>query len=156
MDYLLQMKNVSKTFGEVAALRDVNFEVGTNEIVGLLGDNGAGKYTIVKLITGYHHPDPGGEIYWKGQRISKLTVNKARALGIEVVYQERALADQQSLWRNIFMGRELCNAWGVLKVDEMRRATENLMRTDMHLTSAAATPAPGIALIRRKPSAVIG
>ena len=62
MDYVLQMKNVSKTFGEVAALHHVNFEVGDNEIVGLLGDNGAGKSTLVKIITGYHQPDPGGEI----------------------------------------------------------------------------------------------
>ena len=84
MDYFLQMKNVSKTFGEVAALRDVNFEVGTNEIVGLLGDNGAGKSTLVKIITGYHQPDPGGEIYWKGERIEHLTVAKARDLGIEI------------------------------------------------------------------------
>ena len=63
MDYVLQLKNVSKTFGEVSALRNVRFEVGTNEIVGLLGDNGAGKSTLVKIITGYHQPDPGGEIY---------------------------------------------------------------------------------------------
>ncbi len=140
MDYLLQMKNVSKTFGEVTALRHVNFEVGINEIVGLLGDNGAGKSTLVKIITGYHQPDPGSEILWKGERIQKLTVNKARALGIEVVYQERALADQQPLWRNIFMGRELSDRWGVLKVEEMRRETENLMRTEMRFTSAAVTP----------------
>jgi len=139
MEYLLQLKNVSKTFGEVAALRNVNFEVGRNEIVGLLGDNGAGKSTLVKIITGYHQPDAGGEIYWKGERVPRLTVHKARALGIEVVYQERALADQQSLWRNIFMGRELRNSWGVLKVDEMRRATEKLMRTEMHFTSSAVT-----------------
>jgi simple sugar transport system ATP-binding protein len=140
MDHLLQLKNVSKTFGEVAALHNVNFEVGRNEIVGLLGDNGAGKSTLVKIITGYHHPDAGGEMRWKGERIQKLTVNKARALGVEVVYQERALADQQPLWRNIFMGRELSNSWGVLKVDEMRRETEQLMRTEMHFTSSAVTP----------------
>ena len=86
-----RLKNVSKTFGEVAALHHVNFEVGANEIVGLLGDNGAGKSTLVKIITGYHQPDPGGEIYWKRQKIDHLSVAKARDLGIEVVYQERAL-----------------------------------------------------------------
>jgi simple sugar transport system ATP-binding protein len=110
MDYVLQLKNVSKTFGEVAALHHVNFEVGTNEIVGLLGDNGAGKSTLVKIITGYHQPDPSGEIYWKNTKIDRLSVAKARHLGVEVVYQERALADLQSLWRNIFMGRELSTA----------------------------------------------
>ena len=58
-------------------------------------------------MTGYHQPDPGGEVYWKGQRLDHFTVAKARELGIKPVYQERALADQQSLWRNIFMGREI-------------------------------------------------
>ena len=94
MDYLLQMKNISKTFGEVQALTNVNFEVRTNEIVGLLGDNGAGKSTLIKIITGYHHADPGGELYWKGERLEHLTVARARELGINPVYQERALADQ--------------------------------------------------------------
>ena len=140
MDSLLQMKNVSKTFGEVAAVHSVNFEVGTNEIVGLLGDNGAGKSTLIKMITGYHHPDAGGEIYWKGQKIDRLTVARARDLGIEVVYQERALADQQPLWRNIFMGRELSNRWGRLDIKQMRAETQKLMSTAMGFTSAAVTP----------------
>ncbi|HEY4721196.1 MAG TPA: ATP-binding cassette domain-containing protein [Anaerolineae bacterium] len=140
MDYVLQLKNISKTFGEVMALHDVNFEVGQNEIVGLLGDNGAGKSTLVKTITGYHPPDAGGEIYWKGQRIENLTVAKARKLGIQVVYQERALADQQSLWRNIFMGRELANRLGVLDVGKMRRETAKLMTEAMGFTSSAITP----------------
>src|SRR5512146_1771343 len=120
MDYVLQMKNISKTFGEVQALHHVNLEVGANEIVGLLGDNGAGKSTLVKIITGYHQPDPGGEFYLKGKKIDHLSVAQARDLGIEVVYQERALADKQSLWRNIFMGRELSNRWGVLDVAGMQ------------------------------------
>ncbi len=140
MDYFLQMKNVSKTFGEVAALHHVNFEVGTNEIVGLLGDNGAGKSTLVKLMTGYHQPDPGGELYLKGQRIDHLSVARARDLGIEVVYQERALADKQSLWRNIFMGRELTKAWGRLDLKAMREETGKLMTTLMGFTSSAVTP----------------
>ncbi|MGA2820618.1 MAG: ATP-binding cassette domain-containing protein [Anaerolineales bacterium] len=137
---VMQMKNVSKTFGEVAALRHVNFEVGANEIVGLLGDNGAGKSTLVKILTGYHPPDPGGEIYWKGVKIERLSVAKARDLGIEVVYQERALSDLHSLWRNIFMGRELSNGWGLLDLKAMRSETRKLMTTAMGFTSAAVTP----------------
>ncbi len=140
MDCVLELKNVSKTFGEVAAVRHVNFQVGVGEIVGLLGDNGAGKSTLVKIITGYHHPDPGGEIFWNGRKIDRLSVAKARDLGIEVVYQERALADQQSLWRNIFMGRELSNRWGILDVEKMRSETGKLMQTAMGFTSAAVTP----------------
>ncbi len=139
MDHFLRLKNVSKTFGEVAALRNVDFEVGANEIVGLLGDNGAGKSTLVKIVTGYHQPDPGGELYLKGKKLDHLTVARARDLGIEVVYQERALADQQSLWRNIFMGRELSNPWGRLDLGAMRAETERLMTTLMGFTSAAVT-----------------
>ncbi len=140
MDSILHLKNVSKTFGEVAALHHINFEVGSNEIVGLLGDNGAGKSTLVKIITGYHRPDAGGEIYWQGKKIDHLSVAKARDLGIEVVYQERALADQQSLWRNIFMGRELSNRWGILDVAGMQRETQKLMNSVMGFTSSAVTP----------------
>ena len=140
MDYILEMKNVSKTFGEVAAIRGVNFEVGANEIVGLIGDNGAGKSTLVKIITGYHSPDPGGEVFVKGKKIDHLSVHKARDLGIEVVYQERALADKQSLWRNIFMGRELSNRWGRLDLRGMREETRKLMTTLMGFTSSAVTP----------------
>jgi len=139
MDAVIRMKDVSKTFGEVAALRNVDFEVGANEIVGLLGDNGAGKSTLVKILTGFHQPDPGGQIYWKGQQVDHLSVARARDLGIEVVYQERALADLQPLWRNIFMGREISNRWGVLDLSTMRTETERLMTTAMGFTSAAVT-----------------
>jgi len=140
MEHVLQLKNINKTFGEVAAVHDVNFEVGSNEIVGLLGDNGAGKSTLVKIITGYYQPDSGGELYWKEKKVDHLSVAKARELGIEVVYQERALADQQSLWRNIFMGRELATKWGTLDVKGMQRETQKLMSTAMGFTSSAVTP----------------
>ncbi len=139
MGQILQLKNISKTFGEVQALHDVDFEVGANEIVGLLGDNGAGKSTLIKIITGYHQPDPGGELYWKGRRIDHLTVARARALGINPVYQERALADQQSIWRNIFLGRELTRRFGVLDVKKMRSETQRLMAEEMGFTSSAIT-----------------
>ncbi len=140
MNPFVRMKDISKTFGEVAALHHVNFEVGANEIVGLLGDNGAGKSTLVKILTGYHQPDPGGEIYIKGAKIENLSVSQARSLGIEVVYQERALADKQSLWRNIFMGRELSDRWGWLDLAAMKRETHKLMGTLMGFTSSAVTP----------------
>src|SRR5512136_1168546 len=140
MKNLLELRNINKTFGEVAAVHDVNLTIGDNEIVGLLGDNGAGKSTLVKMITGYHQPDPGGEIYWRDQKVEHLSVPRARELGIEVVYQERALADQQTLWRNIFLGRELTNRWGRLRVKKMQSETQMLMNTAMGFTSSAVTP----------------
>lgn len=140
MGYFLEMKNISKSFGEVASLRDVDFHVSRGEVVGLLGDNGAGKSTLVKIITGYHHPDPGGEVYFNDQRHDKLTVARARQLGVECVYQEKALADLQSLWRNIFMGRELRTRFGMLDVRRMREETQKLMTQLMGFTSSAVTP----------------
>jgi len=138
-DYRLVLKNVSKTFGEVQALRDVDFVLGQNEVVGLLGDNGAGKSTLIKIITGYYEPTEG-EIYFNGEKIEKLTVQKARDLGVETVYQERALADLQTLWRNIFMGREIRNSAGFLDVTKMKTETNRLMTRSMGFTSLAVTP----------------
>src|SRR4029079_6018136 len=100
---LLELEQISKSFDHVRALQNVSLTVGVDEIVGLLGDNGAGKSTLIKIITGFHGPD-SGTISWKGEEMGPLSVRPARGLGIETVYQERALADQQSLWRNIFMG----------------------------------------------------
>ena len=139
-DELIRMENVTKYYGRVRALENVNLKVYEKEIVGLLGDNGAGKSTLVKIITGYHQPDPGGEFYLKGKKVDHLSVAQARDLGIEVVYQERALADKQSLWRNIFMGRELSTRWGRLDLRAMRDETRKLMTTLMGFTSSAITP----------------
>ena len=136
---LLELSGIYKSFGEVHALEDASLRVSTNEIVGLLGDNGAGKSTLIKIVTGFHAPDRG-TITWKGQPLQHLTVQRARGLGIETVYQERALADQQSLWRNIFMGREQATRFGLLDVAEMRTQTEKLMREFLRFTSQAVTP----------------
>jgi simple sugar transport system ATP-binding protein len=136
---LLELDHISKSFGGVRALQDVSVAVAANEIVGLLGDNGAGKSTLIKIVTGFHHPD-SGTIMWKGERIDHLTVQQARELGVETVYQERALADQQSLWRNIFMGRERKRRFGLLDVAGMRAETEKLMLEFLRFTSQAVTP----------------
>jgi simple sugar transport system ATP-binding protein len=135
----LELSHVSKSFGGVQVLADVSFRLGSGEVVGLLGDNGAGKSTLIKIITGFHAPDTG-EIRFNGERVGDLTVPKARALGVETVYQERALAEQLPLWRNIFMGRPLSGRFGFLRVADMRRVTEQLMGESMGFTSAALTP----------------
>ena len=138
MSNLLSMQHISKSFGNINSLVDVSFDIKAGEIVGLLGDNGAGKSTLIKIMTGYYEPDVG-EIYWKGVRKQSLSVHDARFLGIETVYQERALIDQQSIWKNIFVGRELTDRFGFLKSKQMKQETEKLM-VDMGLTSKAISP----------------
>lgn len=139
MENRLELRNVSKLFGEVHALENIDFQLGRNEVVGLLGDNGAGKSTLIKIITGYHQPS-SGEIYFNGQKVDSLTVPLARQLGVETVYQERALAELQTLWRNIFLGRELTNKYGLLDVKQMKQETHRLMIQSMGFTSTAVTP----------------
>jgi simple sugar transport system ATP-binding protein len=139
MDYILEMRNISKSFGEVQALRDVDFAVHRNEVVGLLGDNGAGKSTLIKIVTGYYHQD-SGEVFFDGEKVEDFSVAEARRLGIETVYQERALADLQTLWRNIFMGREITNRFGLLDVNKMQLETQQLMVGSMGFTSSAVAP----------------
>lgn len=139
MTYRIELKNVSKSFGEVQALRRVDFQVGQNEVVGLLGDNGAGKSTLIKILNGFH-PPTSGEIYFNGEKVNNLTVQKARQLGVETVYQERALAELQTLWRNIFLGRELSNSLGIMDIKRMKAETHRLMTQSMGFTSSAVTP----------------
>ena len=139
MTHKLELKGVTKSFGEVQSLRGVDFHVDPAEVVGLVGDNGAGKSTLIKIITGYHRPTTG-ELYFNGQRGDDLNVPKARELGVETVYQERALSEQQSLWRNIFIGREISNRFGLMDVGKMRAETDRLMRESMGFTSSAVSP----------------
>ncbi len=137
--YRVELRNISKNFGEVQSLRNVDFKLGQNEVVGLLGDNGAGKSTLIKILTGYHQPS-SGELYIDGNRIESLSVPMARGLGIETVYQERALAEQQTLWRNIFLGRELRTPYRLLDVKRMKKETSSLMIESMGFTSSAVSP----------------
>ena len=136
---VLELSHVSKAFGGIQVLDDVSFALASSEVVGLVGDNGAGKSTMIKILTGVHQPDTG-TLRFRGEEVKDLTVKQARKLGVETVFQERALAEQLSMWRNIFMGRPISGPLGFLKVRQMRGITAGLMGESMGFTSAALTP----------------
>lgn len=111
---LMELRNVSKHFGRVYALENVNMTIRPAEVLSLLGDNGAGKSTLVRTIAGVHQPD-GGEIFVRGERVTHWTPAKAREYRIETVFQDKALATQQSVTDNVFLGREITNRFGFVK-----------------------------------------
>src|SRR5215472_4335616 len=101
----LQVEHISKRFGAVTALSDVNLHLGRGEVLGLLGDNGAGKSTLLKILCGFHRPD-SGRILLEGQAVTLKSVDHARSLGIDAVYQDLALVNQLSVYHNMFLNRE--------------------------------------------------
>lgn len=135
-EVLSKMTGIRKSFGHVEALRNINLDIGYNEIVALLGDNGAGKSTLIKIMTGVYAPDSGG-MYWKGQKLERYNASKARDFGIETVFQDRALSEQHSVWKNVFMGREITNRWGFVDIEKEKQEAEHLMMRTMGFTSAA-------------------
>lgn len=121
---LLHLENIEKWFGTVYALRGVTLDVYPGEVVGLIGDNGAGKSTLIKIVSGVL-PQTRGTISWKGQPVKIPSVKTARRLGIETVYQDRAVVGNLSVAQNIFMGREPVKRFGFV-----RRVDKNKMRQD--------------------------
>jgi simple sugar transport system ATP-binding protein len=111
---VLRTEHVSKSFGRVTALRDASIQLGKGEVLGLLGDNGAGKSTLMKILTGFHKAD-SGKLYFQGKEIELRSVSHARALGIEPVYQDLALINELSVYRNMFLQREIMYG-GVLRI----------------------------------------
>jgi simple sugar transport system ATP-binding protein len=103
---LLEARRIVKSFGRVHALRGASFTVFPGEVVALVGDNGAGKSTLVKTLAGVHAPD-AGEIVFEGRPVTIGSPLEARALGIETVYQDLALAAELDPASNLFLGREL-------------------------------------------------
>ncbi len=128
-EHVVRLQGVQKYFGAIHGLRDIDLAVGRNEIVGLIGDNGAGKSTLIKVMTGVL-PPTAGRIFVRGQEIDQrdYSVRMAHALSIETVYQDKSLAEKQSLWRNFFVGRQITNRWGFIDVKRERAlAGEMLM-----------------------------
>ena len=102
---MLKIKSLSKNFGSVKVLDNVSLSLENGTVLGLVGDNGAGKSTLMKIITGIHKPS-GGNIFLEGKEITKISTSQIRLLGIEMIYQDLALARQQDISSNIFLGRE--------------------------------------------------
>jgi len=102
---LLEMRGVKKRFGALEALRGVDLELYPGDVLALLGDNGAGKSTLMKILAGAIAPDEG-EIFFKGAPVTYHTPGGARALGIEMVYQDLALCDSLDAAHNLYLGRE--------------------------------------------------
>ncbi|MGZ6744787.1 MAG: ATP-binding cassette domain-containing protein [Nocardioides sp.] len=124
---ILEMHGISKRFGAVQALTDVDFEVYPGEVVALVGDNGAGKSTLVKVISGVYQPD-GGDITFAGRNVSVGGPSQAQALGIATVFQDLALCDNLDVVANLFLGQE--RSWGpVLNEVEMEKEAWRLLRT---------------------------
>ncbi|EDZ99549.1 ABC transporter related [Burkholderia sp. H160] len=133
----LRGESLVKRFGAVTALDGVSLTLGKGEILGILGDNGAGKSTLVKILTGFHQQS-GGTLYINGQETLLRSVDHARSLGIECVYQDLALANSLSIYHNMFLNREIVRRgpFRLLDHKQMReRAAQCLDDIGVHVPS---------------------
>jgi D-xylose transport system ATP-binding protein len=134
---LLELKGVFKRFGAVTALAGVDFHVSNGEVMALVGDNGAGKSTMIKTIAGIH-PKDEGEILWEGKPVSINGPKDSAALGIEVVYQDLALCDNLDVVENMYLGRETLGSFRRLNEPKMEQAAANVLK-DLSVTTIQST-----------------
>jgi D-xylose transport system ATP-binding protein len=125
---ILQLRGISKSFGSVQALADVDFEVRDGEVMALVGDNGAGKSTLVKCVAGINTPD-SGEILFDGKSVHISSPKEAAGLGIEIVYQDLALCDNLDVVQNMYLGREERDWLWRLKEPLMEQRTAETLRS---------------------------
>ena len=125
---VLELRGVSKSFGSVQALTDVDFEVRHGEVMALVGDNGAGKSTLIKCIAGIHPMDEG-QVFFEGQPVSISGPKDAAKLGIEIVYQDLALCDNLDVVQNMYLGREEHDWFQRLKEPPMEAKTADTLKS---------------------------
>ncbi len=125
---LLQLRDITKSFGSVQALTDVDFEVKRGEVMALVGDNGAGKSTLIKCVAGVQAAD-SGQILFEGQEVHIHGPKDSAKLGIEVVYQDLALADNLDVVQNMFLGREVHDWLQRLKEPIMEQQTAETLKS---------------------------
>lgn len=135
---LLEAKGISKFFGAITALRDVNFHVEQGEVLGVVGDNGAGKSTLMKILSGLFVPSEG-DLLFEGRPVKFSSPKDARKLGIEMVYQDFALAGNMPIYENIYLGREPGTRFGPLTIVDhpkaRQMAADHLDRLHIHVKS---------------------
>jgi ABC-type sugar transport system ATPase subunit len=136
---LLELRHVSKNFGPVQALRNVDLDVPAGQVTALAGDNGAGKSVLIKTVSGIHSPD-GGQILWDGRPVHLRSPREAAALGIETVYQDLALCDNLDIVQNMFLGRERTRAWSLDEESMELSAKETL--AGLHVTTVRSIRQP--------------
>jgi simple sugar transport system ATP-binding protein len=136
MDEVVRVEHIAKRFGPVVALQDINLRLHHGEALGLLGDNGSGKSTLIKIIAGFQKQD-AGRLFIRGEEVSLRSVDHARSLGIECVFQDLALINQLSVYSNLFLHREQVHrGLPLLKRREMRdRARAALDEIGIHVPS---------------------
>ncbi len=122
-DDVLRVEHISKKYGAVTALVDVNMHLRRGEVLGLIGDNGAGKSTLLKILCGFQ-PPTSGRIILEGQEVTIKSVDQARSLGIDAVYQDLALVNQLTVYHNMFLNREPVR-WPILRNKVMRKLAKD-------------------------------
>ena len=120
---LVGMKGISKSFGAVQALERVDLELNPQEVLGLVGDNAAGKSTLMKILSGVYAPDEG-EIFVEGKKVEFASPADSRSLGIEMIYQDLAIVPNLSIAGNIFLGREPVKSFLGIKILDKRKMIE--------------------------------
>jgi simple sugar transport system ATP-binding protein len=135
---LLEARGISKYFGAITALHNVNFHIAEGEVLGVVGDNGAGKSTLMKILSGLYVPSEG-ELIYRGHPVKFSSPRDARNLGIEMVYQDFALAGNLPIYENIYLGREPGRKLGPLTIVDHGKAramaTEHLDKLKIHVKS---------------------
>jgi ABC-type sugar transport system ATPase subunit len=136
---LLSLRGISKTFGPVRALTEVDLNVPAGSVTALVGDNGAGKSSLIKTIAGLWRPDAGA-IFWEGSEVSLHGPKDAEALGITTIYQDLALCENLDIVQNMFLGHELSNR-GVLNETPMEIKARETLR-DLHVVTVRSIRQP--------------
>ena len=133
--YLVEMVGIAKSFGGLHALKDVNLNVAYHEVVGLVGDNAAGKSTLMKILTGAYNADVG-HIHFEGRKVEIRRPQDSRNLGIEMIYQDLGLCPKRNVPANLFLGREQVKlSLGLLKILDwpgMKRDTATILE-NLHI-----------------------